>query len=364
MGVPFAARMRRTALAAVLAVGALALAGCIEFYEDELDPGLILRLETRYDDERDRAAAAVVDADRLHTAYVGADAETVFEVGSITKLLTGLLLPIAVERGEVALDDPVGRYLPLGDAPVAQRTLEQLATHTAGLPSITSDDELLITISIGVSAGQALPPLTVDGLLELAAGEPAAPTDRAVYSSLGAALLGHALAAAAGTDYASLVRDRLLAPLGMDGADVPADSGDVSPAYAGGYSSRGGPAEAWTGSGWGPTFGLHATLPDLIALARAVMDGPLADSPALQPMVDGPNSQQHMGYLWFLARDGDRTLTGTRAITSGFAAALFVDREDRRAVIVLSNTADHVDRFAVSLLDGVSGAGGWRAGDP
>ncbi|RXZ45968.1 serine hydrolase, partial [Agromyces binzhouensis] len=147
-------------------------------------------------------------------------------------------------------------------------------------------------------------------------------------------------------------------------ADVPADERGISPAHAGGYTARGDPAQPWTGAGWGPTFGLHATLPDLIALAGAVLDGPFADSPALEPASDGPNSQQHMGYLWFLARDGDRTLTGTRAITSGFAAALFVDRAAGRAVIVLSNEAEHVDRFAVSLLDGVSGAGGWRAGDP
>ncbi|WP_353815226.1 serine hydrolase domain-containing protein [Agromyces sp. SYSU T00266] len=364
MGVQLAARLRRTALAAVLAMGVLALSGCIEFYEDELDPGLIRQLETHFSADRDRAAAAIVEADRLHTGYVNADEGTVFEVGSITKLVTGLLLPIAVERGEVALDDPVGRYLPLGDAPVAARTLEQLATHRAGLPPITTDEELLTGIRVAVATGGALPPFSVAGLLELAAAESAEPSERAVYSSLGAALLGHALAAGAGTDYASLLRDRILEPLGMDGADVPADPGEVASAHADGYTSRGDPAEAWTGAGWGPTFGMHATLPDLVALARAILSGPFADSPALEPMADGPNSQQHMGYLWFLARDGDRTLTGTRAITSGFAAALFVDREAGQAVVVLSNEAEHVDRFAVSLLDGVSGAGGWRAGDP
>ncbi|GAA2030722.1 hypothetical protein GCM10009819_13110 [Agromyces tropicus] len=364
MGVQLAVRLRRTALVAVLAMGTLALTGCIEFYEDELDPGLIRQLESHFDDDRDRAAAAIVEGDRLHTGYVGADEDTVFEVGSITKLLTGLLLPIAVDRGEVALDDPVGRYLPLGDAPVAARTLEELATHRAGLPPITSDEALLISIRDAVSRGRALPLLSVDDLLALAAREPAEPTGRAVYSSLGAALLGHALAAAAGTDYATLVRERVLDPLGMDGAEVPADPAAVSTAYAGGFTPLGEPAQAWTGAGWGPTFGLHATLPDLIALARAVLDGPFTDSPALESMADGPNSQQHMGYLWFLARDGDRTLTGTRAITSGFAAAFFVDRDAGQAVIALSNEARHVDRFAVSLLDGVSGAGGWRAGDP
>jgi CubicO group peptidase (beta-lactamase class C family) len=64
----------------------------------------------------------------------------VFEIGSITKVFTSLLLAIAVERGEVGLDDPLVEHLPRGTR-VPMRagrpiTLVNLATHTPGLPRL------------------------------------------------------------------------------------------------------------------------------------------------------------------------------------------------------------------------------------
>ena len=65
--------------------------------------------------------------------------ETLFEIGSVSKTFTALLLALAVERGEVKLDDPVRALLP-ADWPVPRRgereiTLLELATHTSGLPN-------------------------------------------------------------------------------------------------------------------------------------------------------------------------------------------------------------------------------------
>ncbi len=70
--------------------------------------------------------------------------DTLFEIGSITKVFTSLLLAEAVQRGEVALTDPVGKFLP-ASVKMPERggrsiTLEDLATHTSGLPDA---DELL-----------------------------------------------------------------------------------------------------------------------------------------------------------------------------------------------------------------------------
>jgi CubicO group peptidase (beta-lactamase class C family) len=64
----------------------------------------------------------------------------VFEIGSVTKVFTALLLAIAVQRGEARLDDPVSEHLPDGSR-VPRRgdgeiTLLDLATHTSGLPRL------------------------------------------------------------------------------------------------------------------------------------------------------------------------------------------------------------------------------------
>ncbi len=69
--------------------------------------------------------------------------ETIFEIGSVTKVFTSLLLADMVQRGEVALDDPVAKYLP-ASVKVPQRdgkqiTLVDLATHTSGLPRLPTN---------------------------------------------------------------------------------------------------------------------------------------------------------------------------------------------------------------------------------
>src|SRR5439155_24786957 len=71
------------------------------------------------------------------------DGDTVFEIGSATKVFTSLLLSDAVRRGEVALDDPVSKFLP-ADVKVPERggkkiTLADLATHTSGLPRLPTN---------------------------------------------------------------------------------------------------------------------------------------------------------------------------------------------------------------------------------
>ncbi|MCU1230559.1 MAG: ampH, partial [Acidobacteria bacterium] len=70
------------------------------------------------------------------------DAHSIYEIGSVTKVFTSLLLADAVQRGEVALNDPISKYLP-PDVKVPERigkiTLTDLATHTSGLPRLPSN---------------------------------------------------------------------------------------------------------------------------------------------------------------------------------------------------------------------------------
>ena len=69
--------------------------------------------------------------------------DTIFEVGSVTKVFTSLLLADMVQRGEVALTDPVAKYLPpevkMPERGGRQITLVDLSTHTSGLPRVPSN---------------------------------------------------------------------------------------------------------------------------------------------------------------------------------------------------------------------------------
>ena len=142
------------------------------------------------------------------------DGRSIFEIGSATKAFTGTLLAVMIADGAVALDDPVTKYLPSGvTMPTRggrQITLVDLATHHSGLPRMPEDH---------VPADPANPyaDFTVEKMYAflLQYRLPREIGSQGEYSNLGMGLLGHVLARAAGKSYEELLRERILAPLGM-----------------------------------------------------------------------------------------------------------------------------------------------------
>ena len=224
-------------------------------------------------------------------------------------------------------------------------TLIQLATHHSGLPSRPEPVP-------GVEPFTE----TLDELIAEARELPVAPGEPYLFSDIGVALLGHALAAAAGTGYADLLEQRVLEPAGMSDATVPANFDELSDSYVGGLTPARHPAEPFVGEAWAPSLGVHATLGDLIALAQAVIDGPFSDSVALEPTGEvGNNRREQLGYLWQIRPMENRpmahrTLTGHNGLTFGFTSVLQIDREDGTAVVALVNRAERIDGIAPQLF--------------
>ena len=141
------------------------------------------------------------------------DGDTVFEIGSITKVFTALLLADMVAHGEVELTDPVEKYLPAEGRPKAfdhkSISLLDLATYTSGLPRLPTNFS---------PRDKANPyaDYTVEQLYEfLSEYTPEYyPGSHYEYANLGFGLLGHVLALRAGRDYEELVTSRICQPLG------------------------------------------------------------------------------------------------------------------------------------------------------
>jgi D-alanyl-D-alanine-carboxypeptidase/D-alanyl-D-alanine-endopeptidase len=140
--------------------------------------------------------------------------DSVFEIGSITKVFTGILLADMAGRGEVDLTTPVQRYAPAGLTMPTRNgreiTLTDLAAHRSGLPRLPGNLALdnLTTPYATYSVAQ---------MYEFLAGYqlPRDIGSQFEYSNLGFGVLGHVLAARAGVEYESLLRNRILDPLGM-----------------------------------------------------------------------------------------------------------------------------------------------------
>ena len=156
----------------------------------------------------------------------------VFEIGSLTKPLTGALLADMHLRGELRLDDPLAAHLPDAAAwPVGEVTLAQLATHRSGLPN--TPRRMLpreLAVLAGIRGRDPWESVGEDDYRALVAGARRRSLGRRGfrYSSMGFGLLGGALACRAGRPYGELLRERLLEPLAMQAGDGRRSSGTTA----------------------------------------------------------------------------------------------------------------------------------------
>jgi CubicO group peptidase (beta-lactamase class C family) len=243
---------------------------------------------------------------------------TRFELGSLTKTFTGLLLAVMADAGEVDPADPVRRHLPVGAVPHLGRdvTLEGLATHTAGLPRLPPGLAL-----------RAVPRWRTNPYRDFAAADFAAALRRTRsrapgryrYSNTGGALLGEALAAAAGRPYAELLAERVLRPLHLTDTDC-STSAQVT------GHLRGRPRPPWEIPGMPAAGALRSSALDLLRYLTAHLPpqaGPLGRAAAEATRPRASAGDHDVCLVWNLRRRAGRELLfhsgGTRGCTA-FAA--------------------------------------------
>jgi D-alanyl-D-alanine-carboxypeptidase/D-alanyl-D-alanine-endopeptidase len=288
----------------------------------------------------------------------------VFDIGSLTKVFTGILLADMANAGEVALEDPLRRFFPELAAEGAGRlTLLDLATHTAGLPRIPPRlrRRLLASALAGHRDLVADPyaDLTSDDVVAAVAGaHRARPGFR--YSNLGFAALGLALSRAAGAPYEILVEQRVCEPLGLrDTAFRPREGR----ARAQGHDRLGRSTPSWRTGAMAPAAGLTTTAPDLLLFAEAAMrpaDTALSSAVRAAQQPRRPASKgDRIGLGWLIRRAGGRDVVWHNGGTGGFGSCLAVDCEGGAAVGLLANAAHDtvLDETCFALLEQVGRAG-------
>jgi CubicO group peptidase (beta-lactamase class C family) len=199
------------------------------------------------------------------------DGTTIFEIGSITKVFTTSLLATLVAEGRLRFDDPVRDHLPELPRLPPEITLRRLATHTSGLPPFPLDRRLMLAAV--KKPGNPLAAYTPADLFAWLAQYSTPPSsDRGVaYSNLGAALLGHACARAAGTSYEEAVEQRICRPLALRDTSValpPEKLRRLVPPH----DWRGGPASSWDLPAFHGAGALRSTADDLLRFLGANLD--------------------------------------------------------------------------------------------
>jgi D-alanyl-D-alanine-carboxypeptidase/D-alanyl-D-alanine-endopeptidase len=271
------------------------------------------------------------------------DRGTLFEIGSITKVFTALILADMVNKGEVSLDDPAAKFLPPGhripERNGRQITLRDLSTHRSGLPRM-ADDMGSVDDPDGPFAGYTEAKLLAFLDRYQLTRDIGSQWE---YSNLGVGLLGYLLTRAAGTDYETLLRERITGPLGMSDTMITLPSSHaarLAPAFDG-YMR---PAKPWnigvvTGAG-----GIRSSAADMLTFAQAALDpkSPIAPAmrTALAMRVPGVNAriQQALGWVVMHPEPGRELLLHDGG-TGGFRSVLALEPAKGRAAVVLINSA-------------------------
>lgn len=268
-------------------------------------------------------------------------ASSVFEIGSITKTFTGTVLADMVRRGQVKLDDPVGKYLPRGVRVPSfngrQITLIDLATHMSGLPRLP-------TGYVPPDPGNPYAHFAAKDLYAFLKRYELArePGTKFEYSNLGMGLLGHALARAAGADnFQTLVANRVLRPLGMS-MTAYGRTATLAPWMTKGHNQQGAVAPYFDAGVLAGGGGLNSNVTDLMTYLDANIGEPT--SPLEHAMRDAhrgyrsPRPGVELGLGWMTMTRGPLTLVGHNGDTAGYSTYVAFDPRTRAGVVVLANS--------------------------
>jgi D-alanyl-D-alanine-carboxypeptidase/D-alanyl-D-alanine-endopeptidase len=284
------------------------------------------------------------------------DGGTVFEIASLMKVLTALVLADMANRGRVNLDSPVSTCLPDGvripQHAGRQITFLDLATHTSGLPLRPTN--LASQTALNKYAGY-----TVKQLYEgLATFElPRDPGTKFEYSNWAFGLLGHALGHCAGMSYEALLAERVTRPLGMD-ATMFAPSKALSSRLAAPYDAKLRPVPNESLGALGASGGLYSTVDDLLKfielfLGRGPQPLTAAAATMLEPRRPGDGPQLRMGLGWRVEASDDKPIVWSSGRAEGYRSFMALDQQARVAVVALTNGATNagVDDIGRQVLD-------------
>ncbi len=292
---------------------------------------------------------AEVSPEGTRTATIGTPLDGAFEIGSVSRPITGLLYAEAVERGEVRPETTLSEIFELGEAEAGEVTLEELSQHRSGLPRLPVSLTLLLDsyrwLLLGHNPYREEPADVVEDLRGASVGE----KDPA-YSNLGFAALGLALAETAGMPYPELVESRLAQPLGLDTFYVPEHGEGAEHRQAvSGRAASGRVQAPWDSSGYAPAGGVRADAESMATLAQALLAEEAPGPSALEPAAEYDEANQ-IGAGWLSREEHGREITWHNGQTGGFSTWIGLDRESGTAVFISAASGRPVDDAGRALL--------------
>ena len=280
------------------------------------------------------------------------DEHTIYEIGSITKVFTGILLAQQVIEGTVSLDDPIEQFIPPEIIVPVQGpgkiTLGNLSDHTSGLPRMPDN-------FAPANPNNPYVDYTVEQMYSFITTY--TPTRKVgvkyEYSNLAQGLLGHILALNAGLSYESLMIEKIASPLAMEETKIVLDQ-PMRDKLAVGHSN-GVEAENWDIPTLAGAGAIRSSTFDMLRFLSANMG---FTETGLRAAMDMTHEVRHnkasgmkVGLGWHIKKGADGDVIWHNGGTGGYRAFAGFVKETGKGVVVLTNSVVSVDDIGFHLLD-------------
>ena len=300
-----------------------------------------------------QVAVGWIDAGEHQTWFFGRDSKpdlaSMFEIGAATEIFTGLLLAQAAYEGKLRLASPLRELLPkefgLDASRLGALTLQELATHRAGLPALPPN---LLPANIEDPYAD----YSNTDLYALLANYRPGQTAVAAYSTLDAGLLGDLLGRGYGQKYTDLLGDKILKPLGMEHTDF-----EDGAALLIGHDAHGNAVPHWHFGALAGAAGLRSNVGDLLAFLQQNLhpqDSKLRAALLLARQTQG-GGKQEVGLGWYIVETGEDgqtwPLVWRASRTAGFATFLGFRTDRQQALVLLGNSDTDLSALGIAWLE-------------
>jgi len=281
------------------------------------------------------------------------DENSIFEIGSISKVFTSILLARLDEEKKIDLNDPIKNFLPYSvkvpSRNKQQITLFHLATHTSGLPRMPNN-------FAPANPDNPYADYSVEQLYEFISNHQLQRDIgvRYEYSNYGAGLLGHILALHTGMTYEALIEKEITAVLGMDNTGLiltPEMKERLARGHSGGIQVPNWDIPTLAGAG-----AIRSTCRDMVQFLKANMG--LTKTPLFtamkkthEPRHEAGSSSMHVGLGWHIRSGDNSTIIWHNGGTGGYRTFAGFVNEKQKGVIVLTNSNTSADDIGFHILD-------------